>query len=130
MFCRFKENVRQRSFLLRDQPETPLNRSLYWVEYVLRHRGAYHLQSPAKDLNYFQYFMLDVLLLISVSFYLTLTAIRVIFAVCRTSVSDCLFHEKVKTQWKFVFFKSKRACELNTCINYVYIFFINVVHCS
>lgn len=56
----YRKEVKKRQFLLRDQNETPLDRAIYWTEYVIRHKGAYHLQSPAKDLNYFQYHMFDV----------------------------------------------------------------------
>ncbi|XP_054278544.1 UDP-glucosyltransferase 2-like [Macrosteles quadrilineatus] len=66
---RYKERVRHRSVLLKDQPESPLLRALYWVEYVLRHKGAPHLQSPAKDLSVTQYYMLDSLAVLGVLIY-------------------------------------------------------------
>lgn len=39
---------------------TPLETGVYWTEYVLRHKGAPHMASPARDLNWFQYYMYDV----------------------------------------------------------------------
>ncbi|XP_072940025.1 UDP-glucosyltransferase 2 [Epargyreus clarus] len=57
---KYRINVKKRQILLRDQKETPLERAIYWTEYVIRHKGAYHLQSPAKDLNFFQYYLIDV----------------------------------------------------------------------
>ncbi|KAI8432034.1 hypothetical protein MSG28_004553 [Choristoneura fumiferana] len=57
---KYKVEVMKRQMLLRDQKETPLERAVYWTEYVIRHKGAYHLQSPAKDLNFIQYYLLDV----------------------------------------------------------------------
>lgn len=62
---RYKIEVMKRQILLRDQKETPLERAIYWTEYVIRHKGAYHLQSPAKDMSFFQYYSLDVFLLIT-----------------------------------------------------------------
>lgn len=59
---RYKVEVKKRQLYLRDQKESPLERAIYWTEYVLRHKGAYHLQSPAKDLSFFQYYMFDVVL--------------------------------------------------------------------
>ena len=34
--------------------------AVYWTEYVIRHRGAKHMRYPAADLNFFQYYSLDV----------------------------------------------------------------------
>ncbi|XP_037293404.1 UDP-glucosyltransferase 2 isoform X2 [Manduca sexta] len=65
---KYKTEVKYRQVLLRDQKESPLDRAVYWTEYVIRHKGAYHLQSPAKDLNFFQYYLLDVALV----FFITL----------------------------------------------------------
>lgn len=57
---KYRTEVKKRQILLRDQKESPLERAVYWTEYILRHKGAPHLQSPAKDLNFFQYYLLDV----------------------------------------------------------------------
>ncbi|GLH13170.1 UDP-glycosyltransferase UGT50A4 [Gryllus bimaculatus] len=60
---RYRNAARERSVLLRDQPETPLQRAIYWSEYVIRHRGAEHLLSPAREMSLVQYFLLDVIAL-------------------------------------------------------------------
>lgn len=77
---KYKIEVKKRQLYLRDQKESPLERAIYWTEYVLRHKGAYHLQSPAKDLTFFQYYMFDVVLfviLIVILFYILISyAIR------------------------------------------------------
>ncbi|KAJ9584429.1 hypothetical protein L9F63_021222, partial [Diploptera punctata] len=46
--------------LSRDEPETSLERLIWWTEYVLRHKGAKHLRSAALDLHWYQYLLLDV----------------------------------------------------------------------
>ena len=46
---------------MRDQPETPQDRAVFWAEYVIRHKGAKHLQSAARNLNFFQYYCVDVI---------------------------------------------------------------------
>nr|CAD7414596.1 unnamed protein product [Timema poppensis] len=58
---RYSSNARQISQDFRDQPQTPMERAVFWTEYVLRHDGAAHMRSSALDLNWFQYFLLDVL---------------------------------------------------------------------
>lgn len=61
--------MRKRSKLLRDQPEHPLVRAIYWTEYVLKHEGAYHLQSPAKEYGVVQYYLIDVVLVCFIAAY-------------------------------------------------------------
>ncbi|XP_056630898.1 UDP-glucosyltransferase 2 [Diorhabda sublineata] len=61
---KYREEVKRRQYLLMDQSETPLQRAVYWTEYVLRHRGAKHLQSPARHLGVIQYYLIDVALVI------------------------------------------------------------------
>lgn len=38
----------------------PMDRAIYWVEYVLRHNGVSHLRSSCVPLNFTQYFSIDV----------------------------------------------------------------------
>ena len=57
---------------MRDQPETPQERAIFWAEYVIKHKGAKHLQSAARSLNFLRYYCLDVitvltLIMISIS---------------------------------------------------------------
>ena len=67
----FGENVRRRQSLLLDQSESPLERGLYWAEYIARHGGAPHLQLGSRQLNRFQRSLIDV--------YLILAAISCLF---------------------------------------------------
>lgn len=48
------------SKLYRDRPLSSRQTVLYWTEYVLRHRGAPHLQSPAVHMHFVAYHNLDV----------------------------------------------------------------------
>lgn len=57
----YYNEVKRISNLFRDRPQHPLDTAVYWVEYVIRHRGAKHMQSPAVHLNWFQYHSLDVI---------------------------------------------------------------------
>jgi hypothetical protein len=47
------------SKLYHDHMEGPLERAIYWVEYVLRYNGAAHLRSLGRDMNIIQYYSLD-----------------------------------------------------------------------
>ncbi|XP_056276621.1 UDP-glucuronosyltransferase 1A3-like isoform X2 [Pseudoliparis swirei] len=62
---RYKENIQKLSALHRDRPVDPLDLSVYWTEYVMRHKGAKHLRPAVHDLNWLQYFSLDVMALLA-----------------------------------------------------------------
>lgn len=65
---KYYQRAQQLSKLYRDRPEHPLDKAAFWIEYVLRHNGARHMQSSAVHLNTFQYYMIDVLAFIFVVF--------------------------------------------------------------
>ncbi|XP_039437826.1 UDP-glucosyltransferase 2 [Culex pipiens pallens] len=58
---KYRNDARYRQMLLKDQRNTPLETAIYWTEYVIRHNGAYHLQSPARNLTFFTYYGLDMI---------------------------------------------------------------------
>jgi glucuronosyltransferase len=57
--------MKRLSAVYKDQPQTPLERAVYWTEYVIRHKGAPHLRSAAADLSWYQYLLLDVMLVLA-----------------------------------------------------------------
>jgi glucuronosyltransferase len=57
--------MKRLSAVLNDQPQTPLERAVYWTEYVITHKGAPHLRSAATDLSWYQYLLLDVMLVLA-----------------------------------------------------------------
>ncbi|XP_069670475.1 UDP-glucosyltransferase 2-like [Periplaneta americana] len=60
----YRTNAKRLSQLFRDRPQSALDTAIYWTEYVIRHRGAPHLRSAALDLTWYQYLLLDVILVI------------------------------------------------------------------
>ncbi|XP_013373983.1 PREDICTED: UDP-glucuronosyltransferase 2B14-like isoform X2 [Chinchilla lanigera] len=57
----YKENVMWLSTIHHDQPMKPLDRAAFWIEFVMRHKGAKHLQPLAQNLTWYQYHSLDVI---------------------------------------------------------------------
>ncbi|XP_004419182.1 PREDICTED: UDP-glucuronosyltransferase 2B31-like [Ceratotherium simum simum] len=57
----YKENAMKLSKIQHDQPVKPLDRAVFWIEFVMRHKGAKHLRPASHDLTWFQYHSLDVL---------------------------------------------------------------------
>ena len=62
---------------------TPQERAVFWTEYVIRHRGAPQLRSPAARLSWVEFLMLDVLvilvLVLLLLLFLILLSLRTIF---------------------------------------------------
>ncbi|XP_036621501.1 UDP-glucuronosyltransferase 2B17-like isoform X2 [Trichosurus vulpecula] len=77
----YKENAMRLSRIHHDQPVKPLDRAVFWIEFVMRHKGAKHLRPAAHDLTWYQYHSLDV-----IGFLLACVA-TVVFIV----VKSCLF---------------------------------------
>ncbi|XP_031350467.1 UDP-glucuronosyltransferase 2B14-like [Photinus pyralis] len=66
---KYSENVKRRSVIMHDQPMKPLDKAMYWIEYVLRHNGAPHLRTAALNLRWFQVLCLDVILFTAITNY-------------------------------------------------------------
>ncbi|XP_023036443.1 UDP-glycosyltransferase UGT5 [Drosophila willistoni] len=71
----YSERVQAISQRYRDQQQKPLDNAVFWVEHVVRHKGADYLKSAGQRLNWWQYHIVDVLAVISISVILTLTVL-------------------------------------------------------
>ncbi|XP_066263069.1 UDP-glycosyltransferase UGT5-like isoform X1 [Euwallacea similis] len=58
---KYRDNVQMKSKLYHDRPETPMKTATYWVDYVIRHKGAPHLRVAGVRLPWYKYYMVDVL---------------------------------------------------------------------
>ncbi|XP_065219662.1 uncharacterized protein LOC135845126 [Planococcus citri] len=54
-------NMKKLSKMYKDRPMSAMDTAIYWIEYVIRHKGAHHLRTAAVDLSLYQYLLLDVL---------------------------------------------------------------------
>ncbi|XP_004681303.1 PREDICTED: UDP-glucuronosyltransferase 2B31-like isoform X1 [Condylura cristata] len=57
----YKENVMKLSRIQHDQPMKPLDRAVFWIEFVMRNKGAKHLRPASHDLTWAQLHSLDVI---------------------------------------------------------------------
>ncbi|XP_052007960.1 UDP-glucuronosyltransferase 2A1-like [Xyrauchen texanus] len=65
------QSMQRLSHLHRDQPVKPLESALFWIEFVMRHKGAAHLRSESYKLPWYSYYSIDVVV--------TLLAVVLIF---------------------------------------------------
>ncbi|KAG8228493.1 UDP-glycosyltransferase [Ladona fulva] len=62
----YSTNMKNIHKIIADQRDHPLDRAVYWVEYVLRHKGAKHLRPAAADLRWYQLYMFDIFFVLMV----------------------------------------------------------------
>ncbi|KAK8724695.1 hypothetical protein OTU49_011227 [Cherax quadricarinatus] len=83
---KYKENVLRMSVPLRDQPVSPTELAVFWTEYVIRHRGAPQLRSPAAQLSWVEFLMLDIIFLLHLAMIILLFILRRIFRVITAKI--------------------------------------------
>ena len=86
----YQSSVEQLSSLILDQPQHPLDRAVWWLEYLLRHPGNPGMLSPTHKLYWFQYFLLDIL---SVVLFVLLLLSFMMYKLCY-----CCFRKKEKIE--------------------------------
>ncbi|CAG9830651.1 unnamed protein product [Diabrotica balteata] len=74
---KYTENARLRSTLMHDRIHKPLDTAVYWVEYVIRNKGAPHLRVAAVNMPFYEYFLLDVIALLVLGFSSVFTLVYI-----------------------------------------------------
>jgi glucuronosyltransferase len=92
----YKRNAVKVSKRYNDRPMTPHQLTVYWVEYVIRHHGAPHFQSPAHRLNYLQLNLIDVYAFLFISVILLIIVIFRLLKFMIRSISNVCSDKKVK----------------------------------
>nr|CAH7757405.1 unnamed protein product [Callosobruchus chinensis] len=88
---KYRERVKGFAKLLLDEPMPGIEKALWWIEYIIRHKGAKHLRNPIVDIPMYQYLMLDV---IATVFVVLLSIIAIVYLLFKTI--KCFFGSKKK----------------------------------
>lgn len=72
----YRNNMMRLSALHRDKPLGPLDTAIYWIEFVIRHKGASHLRTESYRMPWYAYYSVDVVCFV-LAVLLTLTAVLV-----------------------------------------------------
>lgn len=86
-FFRYKTKALELRDIFMDRPLPPLEMGVYWIEYVLRHKGAKHMRSPVLDLTFTQYLLLDV---VALSIAITVMTIFILHKLFRYLCTRCI----------------------------------------
>ncbi|CAD0205781.1 unnamed protein product [Chrysodeixis includens] len=74
----YRENIARLRTLMHDTVQTPLERAVWWTEYVLRNGGAKHLRSASAHVTWAEYLELELVFGLLAS----LLAVIIVFIVC------------------------------------------------
>lgn len=59
----YKENAMKMSKIFNERPMSAMETAVYWTEYVVKFDGARHLRSKSADLVWFEYYLVDCLII-------------------------------------------------------------------
>ncbi|XP_058464090.1 UDP-glycosyltransferase UGT5-like isoform X2 [Malaya genurostris] len=87
----YKKNIDRTSAIFRDRPISALDEATFWIEYVIRHKGAPQLRSAGLDLPWLSFALLDVVGVILLGLLLAGWTIKKV-------VDFCWLHKKRKQE--------------------------------
>jgi glucuronosyltransferase len=93
----YMKNAKKLSSIFLDQQNPPLERAVFWIEYVLRHQGAVHLRSAARDLSNIEYYSVDVIAVLLLGL---LTSAYINFLILRAVLRKCFGSKPVSSSKK------------------------------
>ncbi|KAG5678232.1 hypothetical protein PVAND_007924 [Polypedilum vanderplanki] len=69
----YKENIKEFRKLVYDQPMSSREKAVWWTEYVIRHKGAKHLEYSGIKIPFYQKYFFDftIIMISSVTFFIT-----------------------------------------------------------
>jgi glucuronosyltransferase len=88
---KYKQNIIKLRELVYDEPMTSRDRAVWWTEYVIRHKGAKHLEYPGRLVPFYQKYWLDF-------FALLLVAVFVLFKLISTVLLSFVKARKSKEE--------------------------------
>lgn len=86
----YQSNANKWSNKYKDQKETPLERAIWWIEWILRNPDAEYLRSPVLRVGYFAGHSFDIIV------FVTVVAFVICFCVMK------MLHYIIKMLFKFV----------------------------
>ncbi|XP_034479892.1 UDP-glucuronosyltransferase 2C1 isoform X3 [Drosophila innubila] len=81
---KYRDNMKQASKIFRNRPLDAMDTAMFWIDYVIEHRGAPHMVSAGLDLPWYQFYLLDI---IAIALALILLPIFGLCLICRKGKS-------------------------------------------
>ena len=102
---RFRENAKYISSIMRENPVSDERTIIYWVEFVMKHKGAPHLRSKVQSMSWYEVILLDCAAVLLALFIVIITSCKLFkhhINLQKNSVTNDLFENDN------VFIKHKR----------------------
>ncbi|XP_072387621.1 UDP-glucosyltransferase 2-like [Diabrotica undecimpunctata] len=98
---KYRDNVKTRSKIFHDRQVKPMDDAVYWIEYIVKHNGANHLRVNYLDMAWYQYYLVDVFVVLFSVIFIALFLIKktvcfILGRLCKKS--DKKVSNKVKKQ--------------------------------
>ncbi|KAM9475139.1 UDP glucuronosyltransferase 5 family, polypeptide E1 [Clarias gariepinus] len=91
----YRRNMRRMSEIHRDTPLKPMDSAIFWLEYIMRHKGAAHLRTESYRMPWYAYHNVDVLALL---FAVFAGAVMLFSLTCRLLFKILKTKRKLKRQ--------------------------------
>ncbi|CAO1427074.1 unnamed protein product [Diamesa tonsa] len=94
----YKKNIKELSIIIKDVPSTSQEKAVWWIEHVIRNKGAKHLIYEQKDIPFYQYHYFDIIAtVLSILFLIILLmvyALKLIVTMIRKIVKAMIIKPK------------------------------------
>ncbi|XP_030081307.1 UDP-glucuronosyltransferase 2B15-like [Drosophila hydei] len=77
---KYMDNMKRASRIFRDRPLSAMDTAMFWIDYVIKHRGAPHMVSEGLNLPWYQFYLLDIA---GIALALILLPILALLLLCR-----------------------------------------------
>ncbi|KAM8714198.1 hypothetical protein ACLKA7_014353 [Drosophila subpalustris] len=81
---KYRDNMKRASKIFRNRPLGAMDTAMFWIDYIIEHRGAPHMVSAGLDLPWYQFYLLDI---IALALALTVLPILGLCLICRKGKS-------------------------------------------
>ncbi|XP_044737022.1 UDP-glycosyltransferase UGT5-like [Chrysoperla carnea] len=95
---KYTKNIERISSAFRNQPLTPMKRAIFWIEYVIRHKGAKELEPASLHMPFYQTYCLDIVAITLIFSILILYILKMVLSKCLTLLCKNTLKTKHKTQ--------------------------------
>lgn len=80
---KYQKKSKEVALRFRDRPASAMETAKFWIDYVVRHKGAMFMQSPAMKLNDIEYYNVDVyallILVVLLALYIPFKVVKSLF---------------------------------------------------